>query len=298
VLALGRHQQIVEVQCAREYEGKGAFPNYVAHAVIDGFEEHQYRKNEGKISNLKELYATGKLAGIWTWSRGGGWEGPYPKSELWCELNAWVMAQWANHPTETEESVFHRYARNVLNLNEKDAAKFRRIALLSEQATISGLRSVAYPADVFSMWVRDEYITFPALPKDARKAAVIVTEKEEAVRMWNEIVKLSKQIHFSDETTRNVVLVSCEYGRQMYRIFDAIFRLSYIDAGFDSNRKTKKFIAQYDNAWKILQQLPVKYPNECPTLFSKDKIRRTKPVAADAKINEMRNMSRRPSETK
>lgn len=38
-IGAGHHKQIVEVQCAREYEGKGAFPNYIAGGVIDGFEE-------------------------------------------------------------------------------------------------------------------------------------------------------------------------------------------------------------------------------------------------------------------
>ena len=40
VMGQGRHPFIVEVQCAREYEGKGALPNYIANGVIDGFEEH------------------------------------------------------------------------------------------------------------------------------------------------------------------------------------------------------------------------------------------------------------------
>ena len=288
VLGLGRHQQLVEVQCAREYEGKGAFPNYVGRGVIDGFPEHDYRKKEGKISNIKELYATGKMVGMWTWSRGGGWEGPYPKSELWCELNAWVMAQWANNPTESEASIFNRYARNVLKLSKKDAVKFRKIALLSEEATLLGMRSKAYPNDVFAMWVRDEYITFPALPKDAQKATAIVSEKAEAEKMWNEIVELSKQIRFKDKETGRVVLVTCEYGRQMYRIFNALFQLSSINAGYSLAENTKKYIAQYDNAWEILQTLPKKYPAECPTLFSKTVIRRTWPTAADAKVDEMR----------
>jgi hypothetical protein len=288
VLGLGRHQQMVEVQCAREYEGKGAFPNYVSKGVIDGFEEHEYRKKNDQISNLKDLYATGKMVGMWTWSRGGGWEGPYPKSELWCELNAWVMAQWANNPTESEASIFDRYALKVLKLNKKDAAKFRRIALLSDSATLRGMRSAAYPNDVFSMWVRDEYITFPALPKDARKAAVIVAEKVEAEKMWDEIVDLSGQIKFKDKTTGRVVLVTCEYGRQMYRIFNALFQLSSIDAGYSTAENTKRYIAQYDNAWEMLQTLQKKYPADCPSLFSKTTIRRTWPTAADEKVNEMR----------
>ncbi|MBV5283597.1 MAG: hypothetical protein JZU53_14345 [Paludibacter sp.] len=288
VLGLGRHQQLVEVQCAREYEGKGAFPNYVAHGVIDGFEEHQYRKDAGKIWNMKELYATGKMVGMWTWSRGGGWEGPYPKSELWCELNAWVMAQWANHPTESEESIFNRYARNVLKLSKNDAAKFRKIALLSEKATLRGMRSAAYPSDVFAMWVRDEYITFPALPKDAKKATIIVAEKVEAEKMWDEIVDLSKQIKFKDKTTGRVVLVTCEYGRQMFRIFNALFQLSSIDAGYSSAENITKYIGHYDEAWKTLETLKIQYPNECPSLFSKTTIRRTWPTVADDKVNQMR----------
>lgn len=288
VLGLGRHPQLVEVQCAREYEGKGAFPNYVAKGVIDGFEEHEYRRKKGEISNLKELYATGKLHGIWTWSRGGGWEGPYPKSELWCELNAWVMAQWANNPTETEESIFNRYARKILKLSKTDAVKFRRIALLSDSATIRGMRSAMYPNDVFSMWVRDEYITFPSLPKDSQRVKVIINEKAEAEQMWDEIVEISKQVKFRDNTTQRVVLVTCEYGRQMYRIFNAIFQLAAIDGGYSPAELTTKYIEQYDNAWEIMHKLAQDYPAECPTLFSKDSIRRTWPVAADVKINEIR----------
>ena len=37
-LTQGRHPQIIEVQCQREYEGKGAYPNYVMDGVINGFE--------------------------------------------------------------------------------------------------------------------------------------------------------------------------------------------------------------------------------------------------------------------
>jgi hypothetical protein len=40
VLGQGRHRQLIEVQAQREYEGKGAYPNDIAHGLIDGFEEH------------------------------------------------------------------------------------------------------------------------------------------------------------------------------------------------------------------------------------------------------------------
>jgi hypothetical protein len=287
VLGLGRHPQLVEVQCAREYEGKGAFPNYIAHGVIEGFEEHLARKEAGQISNLRSLYKTGKLAGVWTWSRGGGWEGPYPKDELWCELNAWVMAQWSKNPQESEKSIFNRYATQILKLSQKDAAKFRQIALLSENATIRGIRSVAYPEDVFAMWTRDEYITFPNLPNDTIKVAIILKEKDESVADWEKIVSLSKQINFKNKHTREVVHVTCEYGLQMYHIFRSLFHLSAIKNKCSIEEK-KSFIKEYDDAWAALEILKAQYPNTCPSLYSKKEIRRTWPVAADKMVNEMR----------
>ncbi len=99
VLGMGRHRFIVEVQCAREYEGKGAFPNYIANGVIEGFEEHLSRMSVSSARSIRDIYQRSPLlAGIWTWSRGGGWEGPYIKDEMWCDLNAWIMAQWALTP--------------------------------------------------------------------------------------------------------------------------------------------------------------------------------------------------------
>ncbi|GAL79474.1 hypothetical protein JCM19274_1982 [Algibacter lectus] len=114
VIGQGRHRQIIEVQSAREYEGKGAYPNYIANGVIDGFEEHASMPKE-QINSISEFVEKRPdlYAGIWTWSRGGGWEGPYIKSEMWCDLNAWVMAQWGQNTNKSEEFIFNRYATDV-----------------------------------------------------------------------------------------------------------------------------------------------------------------------------------------
>ena len=115
VIGMGRHRQIIEVQCAREYEGKGAYPNYIAHGVIEGFEEHLLSTKQTQFNSIGTFARQSPLfAGIWTWSRGGGWDGPYIKNELWCELNAYVMAQWARDPRQSEESVFSRFAQDKL----------------------------------------------------------------------------------------------------------------------------------------------------------------------------------------
>lgn len=54
VIGQGRHRQIIEVQSAREYEGKGAYPNYIANGVIDGFEEHASMPKE-QINSISEF---------------------------------------------------------------------------------------------------------------------------------------------------------------------------------------------------------------------------------------------------
>lgn len=287
VLGLGRHQQLVEVQCAREYEGKGTYPNYIARGVIEGFVEDSKLKESGKPWCIRDIYNKGNLVGLWTWTRGGGWEGPYPKDELWCDLNAWVLAQWANNPQESEENVFNRYAKEVLRLKSKDVKNFRKLAILSEEATILGMRSKAYPNDVFGMWVRDEYITFPKLPADKNKALSIIEEKDEAVQKWEEICKLSKKISVPDKLTDSVMKVSCEYGLNMYKIYRSLFHLSGVKNNI-LNENKDKYISEYDMAWSNLERLEREYPEVCPSLFSKKVIRRTWDSVADNVVNSMR----------
>ena len=142
IIGQGPHPQIIEVQCAREYEGKGAYPNYIANGVIEGFEEHLNTMPAGKIRSLREFYQNSELLqGVWTWTRGGGWDGPYIKNELWCDLNALVMAQWANHPTDSQEAIFRRYAVGHLKLKGDDVDRFRELCFLSAKAVLGGERS-------------------------------------------------------------------------------------------------------------------------------------------------------------
>jgi hypothetical protein len=58
---IGNHAQIVEVECQREYEGKGAHPNFIAQGVIDGFPEVH-----GAPMGLKQkMSETDLIRGVW-----------------------------------------------------------------------------------------------------------------------------------------------------------------------------------------------------------------------------------------
>jgi hypothetical protein len=287
VIGQGRHKQLIEVQCAREYEGKGAYPNYIAHGVIDGFDEHKGLCKSG-YCNLKNALNSELIDGVWTWTRGGGWEGPYiGANELWCDLNAYVMAQWANDTSQTEEEIFYRYANNVLGLNDNDARLFRKLSLLSAETVLLGRRSATYFGDIGTWWTRDEYIGVLSLPKEKEKIEIILRKKDQAIEIWREIVALSDKINFKDKETAQFVKVSSLYGLHLYRIYRVLFYLAAYEKGIDIDKD--KWIAEYDAAWNDYSTLPVIYGNISPTLYKKNIIRRSDGFKlADDLVNSLR----------
>jgi hypothetical protein len=266
VLGTGRHKQVVEVQCAREYEGKGAYPNYVMNGVIEGFEEYRFLLPKDRIRSVREVYDTGLLAGVWTWSRGGGWSGPYIKDELWCDLNAWVAAQWAKNPEASEESVFKRYALERLGLNPSDYAAFRKMCLLSAEAVVRGRNSVH--GDMNPWWTRDAGIGWPAFRKNADLKRNL-RDKDESVAKWEEIVKLARQINWPSAKLKREAVSSSLYGLHLYRIYRAVVYLDYANRNGDADG-IRRWLKEYDNAWADYDALPGKYPEVLATLYGKD----------------------------
>lgn len=285
VIGAGRHPQIIEVQCAREYEGKGAYPNYVAHGVIEGFEEHAHMPAES-ISSIRQ-FANQKAelyAGIWTWTRGGGWEGPYIKNELWPDLNAWVMAQWAKDPTQSEEVVFTRYALERLHLKLADVPTFRKLCLLSAEAVVRG-RNTTH-GDMLRFWTRDEGIGWPQLRKGHYDR--ILNQKDEAVAKWKTIVELAKSIEWADNKTRQHVISSCYYGLHLYEIYRAVVHVAVAEKRGDTTA-IKKWIQVYDQAWTRYNQLSKTYPM-ISTLYTQAYRQRYHVSHADSEINRLRKL--------
>ncbi len=265
VIGTGRHPQLIEVQCAREYEGKGAYPNYIANGVIEGFEEHRLQMPADKMKSLREFSKNKDLfAGVWTWSRGGGWFGPFLKNELWCELNAWVMAQWAKDPAQSEEAVFRRFATEKLGLKGEDVNRFRKLCLLSADATLRA--KVSTRSDISPWWSRDDSINFPALPADPAKRQRVLAEKAEAVKMFEEIVALSGKISFPDPKTRDYVRISSKYGLDLFRIYQAVFELAALGPQGDK-AQIRKWLAAYDKAWADYRKLPQESA-QCASLYN------------------------------
>ena len=289
LIGQGRHPQIIEVQCAREYEGKGAYPNYIANGVIEGFEEHA-RMPEEAINSLREFVEKRPdlYAGVWTWSRGGGWDGPYIKSEMWCDLNAWVMAQWAKDPKQSEASIFNRYATERINLKGDDVAKFRKLCLLSAEAVIRG-RNTTYNDISDVWWTRDQGIGWPAPAKDAIGQKRNLEQKDASITKWKGIVKLAKSIHWDSKEAKDHAIGSAEYGLRLYKIYRSLVYMSDAEAKGDV-KEIQKWIKVYDKAWKQYNKLPKQYPLVA-TLYTQDYDRH---IAhnANQKVNELRQKTK------
>ncbi len=280
-LTLGKHQQIIEVECQREYEGKGAFPDYVANGVINGFEEYSGNAPQKGYKSLNDIKNSPQIKGVWTWSRGGGWVGPYITNEFWCKLNAWIMSHWAQNPSQTEEQVFNRFM-DANGIKGSSRQAFRELCLLSAKAVLRGHDSAKLPFDKqWAWWTRDEFLggneTKSTLDKEFNKLypqgllKTAVDEKYEAVKLWQQIVELSAKIHLTNKADEHYIQTSCRYGLLLHQIIASgwdIMALGYEgDQTHQYDReKLRVAIAQYDGYWKQYRLLKAQN-TDCATLY-------------------------------
>jgi len=293
-LGIGHHRQLVEVCCQQDSYGKGAHPYYIGQGVIDGWEElkylddekirrHFYGYSDGRykanLNCLREFITHPNYAGVWTWSRGGGWNGPYITNELWCELNALVVARWARNPSRTEKEIVKEFARDKLGLSESDQDRFYRICLLSAAGTLRGRCS--YHAKNNVWWTRDDVMggineQAPGMFDTVIKEGVtekMIAEKAEAVAMWREIEDLSRQLEIPAPAMQEFVRTSCTYGRIKFEIFEKGWTVMLLGTlgdktGNYDRQRIADAIADYDRLWKEWGALKESSPS-CATLYHK-----------------------------
>ena len=291
-LAIGKHPQIVEVECQREYEGKGAYPDYVMDGVINGFEEYGTNKPQPNYKCLNDIKNNKNFAGVWSWSRGGGWVGPYISNELWCKLNAYVISNWGMNTNRTEEQVFDSFMDENGIVDAVSRKAFRKLCLLSAKAVIRGHESAKYPFDKdWVWWMRDELlggidsntVSQKLYPSEGflRQAFrwyydkgildSVIAEKYESVALWKEIVDLSTQIKLSNKDDQEYIKVSSQYGLLLHQII--AYGWQVMALGFEGDRSGKykanqlrEAIKNYDEAWVAYNNLKANNAS-CATLY-------------------------------
>ncbi len=147
-------QQMVEFQMAREYEGKGAFPNYLGDIIANGAPEIEPR------GGMNYVYQKGVRA-IWSWARGGGWGGPYPASDLWIEPNTYAVSHLAWDPGLSPDSLARDWA--TLRFGPEAAPAVASMLMKSEKAALQsfyiGAAAKTFgPWTPHNLWLRDDVI--------------------------------------------------------------------------------------------------------------------------------------------
>lgn len=274
-IGIGKHPQIVEVQCQREYEGKAAHPNYIAKGVIDGFSEFE-KAGIKKPYCLNHVKDNPLMKGIWTWSRGGGWGGPYITNEFWLELNAHILAGWANNPDCLEEEFFADFAGKK-GLPKEETQAFRKLCLLSEEGILKGQYSAQ--GGVYVNWTRDDAVTGDFFLKSyfdrilqEHKVEEYIEEKKEAARIWNEIEQISHTLHFPSEELNHFVRISSTYGRIKYEFLAVAWEIMLRGYGAGKTgapldeKLMKENIQKYDCLWEEWNKLH-RENVDCPSLY-------------------------------
>ncbi len=265
-LCIGKHKQIVEVQCQREYEGKGAYPSYVMNNIING------DKSNKKMVGLKDIVNHPLISGIYTWPRGGGWAGPYSPDEFWSDLNTYVISHYAANPQKSEEEIFKQFAFERLNLSKTDAEKFRTLCLTADDALLKGRYIECYDASLGESecpccnWMRDDVLgglyhslnAFEYLFEN-NKLYEALSEKEESYRLWQKVYEICLSIDWSRSDKKDFIITSCEYAVKLFAVVYhgwSVITHGYMAAKKCEN-KTELAIAinNFDYAWNEYQKL-------------------------------------------
>ncbi|WP_186758602.1 hypothetical protein [Echinicola salinicaeni] len=279
-LGIGKHDQIVEVQCQREYEGKGAHPNYIAGSVLNGFEEFEGQEGPQGLNDIKD---NPQLKGVWTWSRGGGWKGPYIKNELWPDLNAYVLGRWANNMALEESELVIKYAMEVLGMDQEDAKRFQKIAELSPKGVLLGRSSKL--TRINPWWIRDQFMggvttdefndfteeAWGKTNEDFERILAegieeeIIEEKKQAVDIWKQIEVLAQEVKSGDEKAIEYLQVSSSYGRIKYSIiqvgWEIMLRgLKAEKTGNWTEPKIETLYEEYRSLWVAFKDLKNDHP--------------------------------------
>lgn len=306
-LNAGKHQQIVEVQSAREYEGKGAYPNYIGDGVINGFKEYEWMMNDSQNKSLNDIINVDDslVVGVWTWSRGGGWDGPYingngeeldPSNplvgdygkpglghdwgdELWADVNSYVIQKWAQDTTRSDKDIVLEYAKNELGMDDVDAESFYELCLKSSDAVLLGRGTNTPGGSLNQFFTRDDVLdnTQGAVDGLIDKMAAggtvgdsMLKEREESVKLWKEIIEIAESFDDSVEKKDYMILTS-KYGYYLYSLYETVLKtgvyVKQAESGNTENEdKIASLIEQYDRLWEEWEQL-YEENEDCPTLY-------------------------------
>ena len=128
-------------------------------------------------------------------------------------------------------------------------------------------------------WTRDDAVTGDFFLKSyfdsiiqKNKVGEYIEEKKEAVRIWKEIERISRTLHFPYEELNHFVCVSSTYGRIKYEFLSVAWEIMLrgYEAGKTGVALDEKLmvdnIHKYDSLWEEWNKLSRENP-DCPSIY-------------------------------
>ncbi|WP_430936004.1 hypothetical protein [Saccharicrinis sp. 156] len=266
-LGIGKHQQIVEVSMNQAgMYGRNAHPYYIGQGIIEGWPEMEQKKG------LRDLYGDLQVKGVWTWTWGDGWFGPYFGNEFWMDLNEYVIRQYTLNPQITEEELFNEYATNTLKMSSENITKLRELCLLSVDAVFKGQATALQ--HMAPWWIRDHFFSAQDMSIYVKKglAEKVLAEKKENLLTWYKMEEIAQSISLPNKDDEEFLKVSTTYGRIKYELIELIFRTQIMFAQMElegkafDRQEAKNILETYSNKWEEWMMLK-KENSCCPTLY-------------------------------
>lgn len=265
--------RMVEFQAAREYEGKGAFPNYVAGIYANGPPELP------GSGGLGEAYRAG-VRQAWVWAKGGGWNGPYLDTYLWVEANVYAMSRLLWDVEADPNTLALDWAR--LRFGDGAAAHLAALLQKSPQAVLKGFYPQCYaqargPWAPNALWVRDDIITggytvtelykacrndqgWAKALRDQEEALALVASMQadlSAARPFLQDARLYRELEVSLEYQRSLLEVLHNYLTglfQLYRFQDSRGQ----DA--EAARIAREALLRLSESWRVHSRVVANLP--------------------------------------
>ncbi|WP_432800127.1 hypothetical protein [Poriferisphaera sp. WC338] len=191
-LQFGNRPILYELQCQREFEGKGSFCNWQYPIWQNGMPETVEQEQSAGIKNISKHTS---FSGIFAWVRGGGWGGPFISSESWIDANVYAAIQLADNPETAPEDVASHWVREQLNIQDESVVQIIVKILLDSESMVRQAFYIEpfarkridgwYPnAD----WIQDDVFDADALARlleklTAKEAAKALAEKQNVLDM-------------------------------------------------------------------------------------------------------------------
>lgn len=246
-LCFGQRPIIYELQCQREFEGKGGIPNWQVPLWRDG---DPAIEDETQRGGLAKVTSKINFGGLWAWVRGGGWGGPFVANEDWIDANVFAVPRLAELPSIKPAKLAEDWVDERIKVPKtKTKQAICKVLEASVQFIQDGLYIGPYAKNKSDAWhpnadwIQDDLVDAEAawrmimqLPFD--KLDEVCIEKNRAVAMVNEVrTALHRQLNEPNKSRLEPMHNSLMYTESLY---SALSDLLQGMVAFRQYRRTKE----------------------------------------------------------